>query len=25
VRHSDWDEARRLSFAAANDIHLYAE
>jgi biotin carboxylase len=25
VRHPDWDEAYRMSFAAANDIKLYAE
>jgi len=24
VRHSDWDEARRMAFAAATDIQLYA-
>jgi len=24
VRHPDWDEARRMSFAAATDIQLYA-
>jgi biotin carboxylase len=24
VRHPDWDEARRMAFAAATDVHLYA-
>ena len=24
VRHPDWDEARRMAFAAATDIRLYA-
>jgi hypothetical protein len=24
VRHPDWEEAKRMSFAAATDIHLYA-
>jgi biotin carboxylase len=24
VRHPDWDQARRMAFAAAADIHLYA-
>ncbi len=25
VRHPDWDEAKRMSFAAATDVTLYAE
>ncbi len=24
VRHPDWDEARRMAYAAATDVHLYA-
>ena len=24
VRHPDWEEARRMAFAAATDVHLYA-
>jgi biotin carboxylase len=24
VRHPDWEEARRIAFAAATDVHLYA-
>ena len=25
VRHPDWDEAKRMSFAAATDVRIYAE
>ena len=25
VRHPDWDEAKRIAFAAATDITMYAE
>lgn len=25
VRHPDWEEARRMSFAAATDVHLFAQ
>jgi hypothetical protein len=25
VRHPDWDEAKRVCFAAATDITMYAE
>ena len=24
VRHPDWDQARRMAYAAATDVHLYA-